>query len=120
MFRRTAMAKKQKILKVCFDNQVYARQKYGGVSRYFYEIMNVYKNSPMGILPVFHCPYSQNTYLKNPNATPKNIKEKILWLIEQKYFRKPKNIDFLVFLPNIMFSKLSSIFFTQHIFHHIF
>lgn len=48
-------------MKVLFDTQCFDAQKFGGISRYFCEIM---KNFPAGDEFVFPCIYSRNEYLK--------------------------------------------------------
>ena len=60
-------------IRVLYDHQVFSLQSYGGISRYFYELMSCYHNTN---LLDFNLPikYSNNYYLKNSNF----IKNKII------------------------------------------
>jgi len=52
-------------MKVLFDNQIFILQKYGGISRYFFELMSYLNNNNFNFeLPLA---YSDNDYLKEKN-----------------------------------------------------
>ncbi len=51
-------------MKVLFDHQIFERQKFGGISRYFFELLKFFRQSgkPLCDLSIR---YSENEYLKN-------------------------------------------------------
>ena len=51
-------------MKILFDTQCFDAQKFGGISRYFCEIMKNFDNNDEFVLP---CIYSRNEYLKQSN-----------------------------------------------------
>ena len=81
-------------IKILYDFQTFATQKYGGISRLFYELMNVYsrqKNIDFNL----GLRYSENGYLK----TSKYIKNSNTLII------KPKDEkEFSDFLPKLNFN----------------
>lgn len=56
-------------MKILYDNIIFINQNYGGVPRYFFELMNYYKqnNSLDFEFPVL---YSENEYLKDTDISP--------------------------------------------------
>lgn len=65
-------------MKILFDHQIFAQQSYGGISRYFCELMNQFSADPVMefTLPLG---YSTNVYLKT-TAISKNY-----WFIRHNY-----------------------------------
>lgn len=53
-------------MKVLFDHQIFSMQKYGGISRYFCELMNQF-NKTSDIYYDLAVKYSENYYLRNGN-----------------------------------------------------
>jgi glycosyltransferase involved in cell wall biosynthesis len=51
-------------MKVLFDHQIFEIQKFGGVSRYFFELMNFYRKAK-DVSFDLSIQYSENEYLKN-------------------------------------------------------
>ncbi len=51
-------------MKVLFDHQIFAEQNYGGISRYYFELIR-HLNSNPGIEAELSLKYSDNTYLKD-------------------------------------------------------
>ena len=49
-------------MKILFDHQIFSWQKYGGISRYFYELM---RNLPIDISVLNSTIFSDNHYIKN-------------------------------------------------------
>ena len=62
-------------MKVFYDYQIFQQQIYGGISRYFYELINGievdHNNNIQYVLPLKH---SSNSYIKNIDAVAKGIK----------------------------------------------
>ena len=73
-------------MKILYDTQCFDAQKFGGISRYFCEIM---KNLPQEIEFVLPCIYSDNEYLKQAN------------LVNLKEFKDPRSFE--CFLPSMNF-----------------
>ena len=64
-------------MNILYDYQIFQYQKYGGISRYFFELMNHVSNECSVKLPVI---FSNNHYLENKK--------------DMHYFNFFKNIDF--------------------------
>lgn len=86
-------------MKILFDYQVFSFQKYGGISRYFFELIKNCDNE----IPVL---FSENSYLQNYkiNIFSINInlkyKSKIYLILNKLYFKyKIKNINYDIFHP---------------------
>ncbi len=62
-------------MKVLFDHQAFEMQKFGGVSRYFYEILNKF-NEDNSVIWDLDIKYSVNEYLKRNPRYKNNIFEK--------------------------------------------
>ncbi len=80
------------MIKVLFDQQIFARQKYGGVSRYFVELFNAF-NAGNDIEVNIPAVFSNNAYIKNcdyvNNYQPSlNFNKKI----KEKFFIKINNL----------------------------
>ena len=73
-------------MKILYDTQCFNMQKFGGISRYFCEIM---KNLPKEFEFSLPCIYSDNEYLKQAN------------LVNLKEFKDPNSFE--CFLPGINF-----------------
>jgi glycosyltransferase involved in cell wall biosynthesis len=75
-------------MKILYDHQIFALQSYGGISRYFCELMNQFSKDPAMefILPVG---YSTNEYLKT-TAISKNY-----WFIKHNYPHLNRFVDLL-------------------------
>ncbi len=54
---------KEKSIKILYDHQIFQNQKFGGISRYFYELLN-YFESEQSIDYVLPIQYSNNEYLR--------------------------------------------------------
>jgi len=79
-------------MKILFDNQIYTHQKYGGISRYYSELIKEFtKSCNKYKLPIF---YSKNEYLKSLNLKYQNFQLKNN--INNKYLKK-----LIIFLLNI-------------------
>ena len=52
-------------MKILYDHQIFSYQKFGGISRYFCELIAESLKNPSGFLPVPGFKYSVNTYLKD-------------------------------------------------------
>lgn len=81
-------------MKVLYDHQIFSTQKFGGISRYIYEISNRNVYSKISVL------YTENFYLKNKKADIINFKGKgriinILNRFYSKYLIKMGNYDIL-------------------------
>lgn len=86
-------------MKILFDSQCFDMQKFGGISRYFCEIIKNFSRNDEYILP---CTYSQNEYLKQ---------SKLVNLVESSFPGK-KFIDLLknkFFLTGILRNRKESI-----------
>ena len=79
-------------MKVLYDHQIYSSQVYGGVSRYFYELINLFVNDEQ-IDPLLDVRFSNNYYIRNLNTkSPRYFfkrwnfrgKNRILELINRK------------------------------------
>ena len=55
-------------MKIFYDHQIFTNQIYGGVSRYFYELMN-HLSQNQDIEFEISLKYSNNHYLENVNFT---------------------------------------------------
>lgn len=84
-------------MKVIFDHQVFSWQVYGGISRYFYELMNQFHENKS---IVFDLPirYSNNDYLKNSN------------FLQNKNIFNLRNATFETFLPGMKFTGKRKLF----------
>ncbi len=60
-------------MKILYDHQIFSLQKYGGISRYFFELMNEYDKNP-NILYQLSLKCSNNAYLQNSEIF-KNIEK---------------------------------------------
>jgi glycosyltransferase involved in cell wall biosynthesis len=90
-------------MKILYDYQIFSVQKYGGISRYFFELMNNKRNEINFELPVF---YNENFYLnnfKNKSIISRfNFRGKkfLVSLLNKIFFiLKIKKIDFDIFHP---------------------
>ncbi|MHB8276118.1 MAG: glycosyltransferase family 4 protein [Candidatus Humimicrobiaceae bacterium] len=81
-------------MKILYDHQIFEMQNYGGISRYFYELMNSIKNSNSCDLEL-SLRYSSNSYLKQ------NI------IFKEKVKEIKKYVDFL---PGVEFKGKSKIY----------
>lgn len=103
-------------MKILFDHQIFEMQKYGGISRYFFELIKTFdKNGDVNWeLPIR---FSRNEYLKNiskfrdtllPKSEIKDEKDKFLWGMKFKgkgiLFRIKKRIS-----PGIIIDKESEL-----------
>ncbi len=93
-------------MKILYDHQIFSIQEYGGISRYFYEVIRRIKRSD-GFSIELSLLFSNNLYLDEsykyyrffPNHKFKG-KTRILSLINKCYFiYNLKNLDFDVFHP---------------------
>ena len=57
-------------MKILYDHQIFEEQKFGGISRYFYEVINALDKSD-NIKIDISLKYSKNEYLKNSNFSDK-------------------------------------------------
>lgn len=55
-------------MKILYDHQIFTNQVYGGISRYFYELMNQFSQN-QDVKFEISLKYSNNHYLKNVNFT---------------------------------------------------
>lgn len=55
-------------MKILYDHQVFTNQVYGGISRYFYELMNHFSQNKDVKFDI-SLKYSNNHYLENVNFT---------------------------------------------------
>jgi hypothetical protein len=55
-------------MKILYDHQIFTNQVYGGISRYFYELMNHFSHN-QDIKFEISLKYSNNHYLENVNFT---------------------------------------------------
>jgi len=92
-------------MKVLYDHQIFSTQNYGGVSRYFFELMN-YLNKYKEVDFELALSYSNNYYLKNaPFSNHKTFSEKkkrwgLLDLLNKRNSKGAlKKKDFDVFHP---------------------
>jgi glycosyltransferase involved in cell wall biosynthesis len=90
-------------MKILYDYQIFSVQKYGGISRYFFELMNNKRNEINFELPIL---YNENFYLnnfKNKSIISKfNFRGKkfLINLLNKIFFiLKIKKIDFDIFHP---------------------
>lgn len=59
-------------MRILFDHQIFALQKYGGISRYFYELINGLKNSNLEVL--VSSGFNKNRYIQSlPNTVNKGV-----------------------------------------------
>ncbi|TGK24543.1 glycosyltransferase family 1 protein [Leptospira yasudae] len=79
-------------MKILYDHQIFSMQNYGGISRYFYELMTRIRRTP-GMELEHSVLYSSNEYLKDRELFP----------LEKKY-------GFNDFLPSIRFRGMYRIF----------
>ncbi|MDR2057876.1 MAG: glycosyltransferase family 4 protein [Dysgonamonadaceae bacterium] len=92
-------------MKVLYDNQIFSMQQFGGISRYFYELIRILKNDIHYSLPIV---FSNNHYLQNldittfrtffPNHKFKGrttIIQLFNYLLQRKFF----NSDYDIFHP---------------------
>jgi glycosyltransferase involved in cell wall biosynthesis len=97
-------------MKVMFDHQIFSSQKTGGISRYFYNLIQYIQSFPNGIECEIPVKYSENVYLKNGNKSPdspplflkKDFKGKkyLLERINRFYtVQRIKENDFNLFFP---------------------
>ena len=52
-------------MKILYDHQIFSYQKFGGISRYFSELITESLKNPSDFLPIPGFKYSVNTYLKD-------------------------------------------------------
>ena len=52
-------------MKVLYDHQIYSSQVYGGISRYFYELINRFDDDDEKITPLLDVRFSNNYYIRN-------------------------------------------------------
>jgi len=64
----------KKYLKILYDHQIFEIQSYGGISRYFYEIMNYSKNND-SLKYELSLKFSNNNYLMNDELFNNSIKK---------------------------------------------
>ena len=97
-------------MKILYDTQCFDMQKFGGISRYFCEIMKNLSRNDEYILP---CIYSKNEYLKQSNLVNESSSpgEKLIDSLKNKFFisgilrnrqeciKALQNQDFDVFHP---------------------
>jgi len=124
-------------MKILYDHQAFAIQKFGGVSRYFYELMNHSKGIFEYDAP---CVYSENVYLKplnlykefpvkfyfkgkriiinflNKSNSIKKIKKKNYDIIHPTYYdpyilQKVKNIPLVTTIHDMIYEKMPEYFY---------
>lgn len=86
-------------MKILYDHQIFNSQIYGGISRYFYNIMNEF-NKNGGVNFKLTSIYSHNEYLKKSN-----FKNTISFLNDKKFKGRDRLFDYFLNL-----NKLNSIF----------
>lgn len=85
-------------MRIFYDHEIFSMQKYGGVSRYFFELISRFSNTSY-CEPILDSIYSNNEYLLNLKSNFK-IKNK-LFSIRTKFF----NPRLITFLNNIKVNK---------------
>lgn len=95
-------------MKILYDHQVFTNQVYGGISRYFYELMSRFSDNK-GITFELSLLYSNNHYIENASFSSHRTflkrthfrgKQKLLHILnKQKSIRMLKKHDFDIFHP---------------------
>jgi hypothetical protein len=76
-------------VKVLFDEQVFMLQKRGGVSRYFVELIKVFKNTPsLGVEPILNFNTTSNQCLLELRKEFDLTESKNSKLIELTYIKR--------------------------------
>lgn len=89
------------VIRVMYDEQIFLLQEYGGISRYFTELIKAFEANPaLGVLPVLSSKVVRNKYLleetKSLSLTPVNSESRAFWhLLTQMVVnrRARKDID---------------------------
>lgn len=70
-------------MKILFDHQIFSIQKYGGISRYFYEVANGIAKMSDNKVEIFAPLYLTEYFLNNPGVHPRGIKTPTLSKIKR-------------------------------------
>ena len=106
-------------MKILYDHQIFSSKKFGGISRYFYELIKSF-NKTSGIKALLPIIFSNNHYIKNqldfrylslfPNQTIKG-KQKFIFLINR--------ISFLIALKTRDFDIVHPTYFDTYFLNHV-
>ena len=85
-------------MKILYDHQIFSYQKFGGISRYFCELIAKSLKNPSDFLPVPGFKYSVNTYLKDSGLdntlnfsfikANKSLYKFFIYLLNKRYCQK--------------------------------